>query len=262
MEFTVADKAVFAATGGRPFDPALPAVIFVHGAGMDHTIWALQTRYFAHHGRSVLALDLPGHGRSEGPLLTSIEAIADWLGQVIEACGAGRVALAGHSMGALAAMECAARLGGRLTALALLGVAPAMPVHPDLLAAAQADDHQAFDLVTSWGHGATGHVGGNLAPGLWIMGGGERLLERAAPGVLYNDLTACNAYGNGLEAAKGVACSCKLVLGESDRMTPVNAGRKLGAAIPGAEVAVIPRSGHMMMVERPNETLDALTSVL
>jgi pimeloyl-ACP methyl ester carboxylesterase len=99
MEIAVDGKAVFAATGGRSFDPALPSLAFVHGAAMDHTVWALQTRYFAHHGRNVLAVDLPGHGRSDGPALDSIGALADWLARLLDALGVERAALAGHSMG-------------------------------------------------------------------------------------------------------------------------------------------------------------------
>jgi pimeloyl-ACP methyl ester carboxylesterase len=262
QEFTVDGKAVFAATGGRPFDAKLPAVIFVHGAGMDHTIWALQTRYFAHRRRTVVALDLPGHGRSEGPALTSIADMAAWLGRFLDAAAVGEVSIAGHSMGALTALECAAGLGGRLRALALVGVAPSLPVHPDLLAAAKADDHLAFDLVTSWGYGQTGHLGGNRAPGLWLMGGSERLLERSAPGVLYNDLAACNAFARGLEAAAQVACPCLVLLGADDRMAPAKAGRKMAEAIPGATLTVIPGCGHIMMLEKPDETLDALKAVL
>ncbi|MFQ6018942.1 MAG: alpha/beta fold hydrolase [Kiloniellaceae bacterium] len=262
MELTVDGKAVFAATGGRPFDPGPRAVIFLHGAGMDHTVWALQTRYFAHHGRPVLAPDLPGHGRSEGPALASIAGIAGWLGRLLDAAGIEVAALAGHSMGALAALESAAGRKGRIRALALLGVAGEMPVHPDLLAAAQADDHLAFELMTSWAHGTTGHLGGNRAPGLWILGGGQRLLERSAPGVLHDDLAACNAYGGAAEAAAKATCPCLLVLGAEDRMTPAKAGRRLAEAISGARVVVIPGCGHMMMLEKPDETLDALKTVL
>ncbi len=192
MKLSVTGREVFAATGGRPFDPAQPTVIFIHGAGADHTVWALQTRYFAHHGRSVLALDLPGHGRSAGPSLDSIGALAEWLGRVLEAAGLGAAALVGHSMGALVALEAAARPDARIKALAVLGAARHMPVHPDLLAAAAANDHLAFDLVTSWSHGPCGRLGGNRAPGLWLMGGADRLLERAAPGVLHGDLAACH----------------------------------------------------------------------
>ncbi len=264
QEFTVDGKAVFTATGGRPFDAALPAVIFIHGAGMDHTIWALQTRYFAHRGRSVLALDLPGHGRSEGPALASIGEMAAWLGRFIEAAGVGEVSLVGHSMGALTALECAASLGNRLRALALLGVAPSLPVHPDLIAAAADDDPLAFELITSWGHGSTGHRGGNRAPGLWLLGGGERLLQRSKPGVLHHDLTACNDYeaARGLDVAARIACPSLVLLGTQDRMAPPKGGRELAAAIPGAALAVISESGHMMMLEKPDETLDALIAVL
>lgn len=166
MKLQVDGRKAFAATGGRPFDPANPAVVFVHGAGMDHTVWTLQTRYFAHHGRSVLAVDLPGHGRSEGPPPGSIEGYAEWMARLIEAAGVARAALAGHSMGALIALEAAARAPERVSTLALLGVAARMPVHPDLLAAADANDPLAFELVTSWGYGKAAHLGGNRAPGL------------------------------------------------------------------------------------------------
>ncbi|MFQ5776278.1 MAG: alpha/beta fold hydrolase [Kiloniellaceae bacterium] len=262
MQLVVDGRAVFAATGGRPFDPEPPAVVFLHGAGMDHTIWALQARYFAHHGRTALAVDLPGHGRSEGPGLDGIAAMAGWLVRLLDAAGLREAALAGHSMGALVALAAAAALGARVRALALLGGAPRMPVHPDLLAAAQAGDRLAFDLVTSWGHGPAGHLGGNRAPGLWLMGGAERLLERGAPGVLYRDLAACDAYADAAEAAARVACPCLLVLGAEDRMTPARAGQKLAEMIPGARVTMIPACGHMMMLEKPDRTLDALKTIL
>ncbi len=262
MELQVDGRTVFAATGGRPFDPTLPAIVFVHGAGLDHTVWALQTRYFAHHGRSVLAVDLPGHGRSEGAPLESIGDQADWIARLIEAAGLVDAALVGHSMGALTALESAARHARRVRAIALLGVAPAMPVHPDLLAAAEAGQHLAFELVTSWGHGPTGHLGGNLAPGLWLMGGGERLLETGKPGALFVDLKACADYQSGPESASALTCPALLVLGTADRMTPAKAGRKLAEAIADARVEVIAGCGHMMMAEKPDETLDALKTFL
>lgn len=262
MNLTVDGERVFAATGGRPFDTALPAVVFVHGAGMDHTNWALQTRYFAHRGRSVLAVDLPGHGKSGGKPLASIGDIADWLARLIEAAGLENAALAGHSMGALAVLDCAARHSGKVRALALLGVAPKMPVHPDLLAAAAADDHRAFELVTDWGHGPGAHRGRHPAPGLWMLGGAEALLERCPPGVLHNDLAACNAYRDAPAAAAKVACPTLLVLGADDRMTPARAGQTLAEAIPDARTALIPGSGHMMMTEASDATLDALKTIL
>jgi pimeloyl-ACP methyl ester carboxylesterase len=262
MELHVDGHRIFAATGGKPFDLGRPAIVFLHGAGMDHTVWALQTRYFAYRGRSVLAVDLPGHGKSEGDALESIEAIADWLPALLDAAGAAQAAVVGHSLGALAALACAARHPARVGVLALLGVAPKMPVHPDLLAAAEADQHLAFELVTSWAHGTTGHVGGMRVPGLWLLGGGERLLERAKPGVLFNDLRACDSYQGALEAAAMVACPTLLALGADDKMTPARAGRKLAGEIADSEVRVIPGAGHMMMLEKPDETLAALKSLI
>src|SRR5208282_1701188 len=188
MELGRDGGTVFAATGGAAFEPKRPVVVFLHGAGMDHSVWTLQARYFAHHGRSVLALDLPGHGRSHGPQPASIEAYADWLAALIAAAGVERAALVGHSMGALITLETAARAPQRVRALALLGVAARMPVHPDLLAAADRGDPAAIELITAWAYGKPAHLGGHKAPGLWMLGGGRRLLERSRAGVLANDL--------------------------------------------------------------------------
>ena len=262
MELTVDGEAVYAATGGKDFDPARAAVVFVHGAGLDHSVWALQGRYLAHHGRAVLAVDLPGHGRSKGPPLKTPGEMADWMLKLLDAAGVAEAALVGHSMGALAALETAARARGRITALALLGVCVPMKVSAALLAAAKANKHLALDLINAWGHGRAAHLGVHCAPGLWMMGGALRLLERAAEGVLYNDLAACERYGDGRTVAAGVRCPVLLLLGENDLMTPPQGGQELAQAIPGARAVVLENCGHMMMVERPNEVLDALRAFL
>ena len=196
--YVVNGAKAFAATGGRDFDPALPLVIFVHGAALDHTVWALLARWFAHRGFAVLAPDLPGHGRSDGEPLATIGAMADWTAALIEAAGARRAAIIGHSMGSLVALETAARHSEKITAIGLIGAAAAIPVSRDLLAAAEADDHAAIDMLRIWGYGFRAGIGGSLAPGLWMLGGAERLLERARPGVLFTDLRACNDYRDGL----------------------------------------------------------------
>lgn len=262
MHIEVDGRRVFAATGGKAFDPALPAVVFVHGAGMDHTVWQLQTRYFAHHGRSVLAVDLPGHGGSAGPALASVAEIGGWLIRLLDAVGAERAALAGHSMGALAALAAAATAPARVSALALLGIAAEMPVHPDLLEAARRDDHLAFDLITSWAFGRRSHLGGHRAPGLWMMGSGLRLLERSPRGVLGTDLAACAAAGDVTPLAAKVACPALLLLGDLDLMTPAKGARRLIEAMPGARAVTLQNCGHMMMIEQPDRTLDALREVL
>lgn len=262
MEITVDGRQAFAATGGEAFDASLPAVVLIHGAGMDHTVWSLQSRYLAHHGHAVMALDLPGHGRSAGPLLGSIGAMADWIGGVLDAKGLARAALVGHSMGALVALEAAARMTRRVTHLGLVGVATAMPVHPDLLAAAKGNTALASELITSWGFGQSGHFGRNASPGLWMMGGAYRLLENAPAGVLANDLSACAAYQEAQASAAKIACPTLLLLGADDRMTPASQGRKLAGVIAGADCRVLPGVGHMVMAEAPDETIDALADLM
>jgi pimeloyl-ACP methyl ester carboxylesterase len=262
MEFAVGGKRVFAGTGGRAPDAARPWVVLLHGAGMDHTVFALQARALAHRGRNVLALDFPGHGRSEGPALDSIGALAAWVLAAASAAGAERFRLAGHSMGALVALETAARGGARVEAAALLGVVPEMRVHPDLLAAARAGAHDAVALMTSWSFGAQGQLGANKAPGLWLPGSALRLLERADRRSLAADLAACDAYRDAAESAGKIRCPVLLVLGAEDRMTPASRGQAFAGSFAEARVVLLPEVGHMMMLEDPRATLAALRSLL
>src|SRR4029077_11491306 len=117
MQLSVNGVDTFVATGGRPFDPSLPAVVILHGAGFDHSTWALHSRWFAHHGYGVLAPDLPGHGRSPGPPLSTIADIADWTDGLTQAAGDAKARLGGHSMGSLIALEPAARHPAKVSAL-------------------------------------------------------------------------------------------------------------------------------------------------
>ena len=258
MLVSVNGAEIFVATGGREFDSTLPTVVLLHGAGFDHTTWALHSRWFAHHGHGVLAPDLPGHGRSSGAPLASIAEMADWTAALIKAAGATRARLVGHSMGSLIALETAARHPAKVSGLSLIGTAATMTVGPDLLRAAEANDPAAIDMVSIWGLGFQAELGGSLAPGLWMHSGAQRVLEKCRPGVLFNDLSACNAYQGALAAAAKVAVPTTLILGERDMMTPAKAGKALAAAIPNARTIVLSGAGHMMMVERPDELLAAL----
>lgn len=258
MELQVQGKTVYAATGGKPFDAKLPTVLFIHGAAFDHAIWKLQTRYFAWHDHAVLAVDLPGHGRSEGPLIPAIAGMADWTAALLDAAGVKRAMVVGHSMGALVALELAARMPDRVARLALVGCAARMPVNDTLLNAAKANEHAALELVTSWGSGRAARIGGHRVPGVWMRGGGLRQLERAAPDVLFNDMNACNTYTDGPAHAAAVKCPTVVIAGGADLMTPAKAGKALADAIPGASFVAIPGAGHLMMDEAPDETLDAL----
>jgi pimeloyl-ACP methyl ester carboxylesterase len=258
MQLSVNGTDTFVATGGRPFEPSLPAMVLLHGAGFDHSTWALHSRWFAHHGYSVLAPDLPGHGRSSGKPLTTIADMADWTAALLDAAGAQQAKLVGHSMGSLIALETAARHPGRVSGLSLIGTAATMTVGPDLLKAAEANDPSAIDMVSIWGLGLKAELGGSLAPGLWMHQGAQRVLQRCAPGVLHSDLNACNAYQNALTAAAKIKVPVTIILGERDMMTPAKAGKALAAAMPHARTVVLPAAGHMMMIEQPDELLAAL----
>jgi pimeloyl-ACP methyl ester carboxylesterase len=262
MELSVDGRKVFAATGGKPFDPELPAIVFVHGAAADHTVWKLQTRYFAWHGHGVLAVDMPAHGRSDGPPIPTIEGLADWLIALLDAAGLDRAALVGHSVGSLITLDAAARYPDRVSALALLGCAVPMRVNDELLASARANEHLANQLTNAWGYGRAAQRGLHTVPGMWMMAGGMRLLEDADDGVLYNDMNACHQYEGGDAAAQKLTCPTISIMGERDMMTPLKQARKLVQQINGARQVVIEGAGHIMMDEAPDATLDALRDFL
>ncbi|MDX2156139.1 MAG: alpha/beta hydrolase [Hyphomicrobiaceae bacterium] len=258
MELSIHGKIAYAATDGRAFDAARPTIVFIHGAGLDHTCWQLQSRWFAWHGWSAMAVDLPAHGRSEGPPLSSIEAMSDWVLAATDAAGVEKAALVGHSMGAVIALETAARMPERVTGLGLLGISSAMPVHPALLAAARDAPERAYDMMTGWCFANAAKLGGNTAPGMWMTGGARALLGRGRETALAADLAACNAWTSATQSAAAVKAPTVLVLGAEDLMTPARKGQELAKLIPGAACVTLPRCGHMMMQEKPDATLDAL----
>ncbi len=262
MDTTFAGSTVRYATGGRSGDSTDPAVVLVHGAGMDHTIWQLQTRWLAHHGFRPFALDLPGHGGSDGPPLASISDLADWLASFVDHLGVGPAHLVGHSMGALAVLETAARHPAAAASIVMLGVSATMPVHPDLLAAAADNDPVAGRLITSWGIGSQAHRGGHAVPGMWLVGASNALIARSPAGTLSVDLSACAVHAGALEAAGRVACPATFILGAEDKMTPARAAAPLAEAIAGATTTIIPGVGHTMMIEAPARVRTAIHAAL
>ncbi|MBS1270227.1 MAG: 4,5:9,10-diseco-3-hydroxy-5,9,17-trioxoandrosta-1(10),2-diene-4-oate hydrolase [Gammaproteobacteria bacterium] len=261
MIITVDKRKTYTYTGSRKFDPRLETIVFVHGGGLDHTVWLLQSRYFAHHGRNVLAVDLPGHGRTEGPLIDTIPGMADWLFSLVDALEIPKVILVGHSMGSLVTLEAAARYADRTRRLALLGSAAPMAVADSLLNAARDNRHMGFDMINIWGHSAQAQIGGSETPGMWMTGSAIRLLERAGTDVLFNDLNACNEYGQGMDSAARITCATLLLAGRTDIMTPINVARDLVQTIPDARLEVLD-CGHLLMDEKPNEVLDELIAFI
>jgi pimeloyl-ACP methyl ester carboxylesterase len=258
MRLEVNGRGVHVATGGRPFDASRPAVVFLHGSGCDHSVWQLPARWFAWHGHSVLAVDLPGHGRSEGPPEASIQGLGLWVGALLDAAKVRTAALIGHSMGGAIALEAAAALGDRIARLALLGTAASIPVHRDLLAAAGEDPDRAYQMMTGWGHDHRAKIGGNPAPGLWMTGSTLALFARNQRDVLHTDLAACSAWKSGPQSARVVRSPTLVLIARNDIMTPPKAGAELAGMIAGSRSVIIDRCGHMLMAEAPDAVLDAL----
>ena len=265
MELTVSGQPAYAYTGGTRFDAALPCAIFVHGAQNDHSVWALQTRWFANHGFSVLAVDLPGHNRSAGAPLATVEEMADWVMALAAAAGVTTPALVfGHSMGSLIALECAARHPQAVRGIGLLATAYPMKVSDALLDAALHREGDAIAMVSQWSISSLASKPSSPGPGAWMHGGSQRLMERVSarnPGarVFHTDFSACNAYAHGDEAAASVACPALFIVGSKDLMTSPKAAQALAGKMPKARVVTVP-SGHAMMGEKPDEVLDALAA--
>jgi len=265
MELSVVSPAgarrAYAYTGGKPLDASRPTVVFVHGALHDHSVWTLPARWFANHGHSVLAPDLPGHARSAGPALDSIEALAAWLLALLDAAGVGNAALVGHSMGALIALEAAAQAPERITRLALLGLAVPMAVSPALLATARDTPLQAIDMVNAYSHSTSAAKPSYPGPGSWLHGANQALMRRVQEGhaernLFLVDFEVCNRYAGGLEAAAKVRSPTTLVVGERDQMTPPRQAAAIAAALHAGVITV--NAGHAMVAEAPDAVLAAL----
>ncbi len=262
MEFKINGQRAYAYTGGKAFDPTLPTAVFIHGAQNDHSVWVLQTRYFAHHGYSVLAVDLPGHGRSDGEPLASIEAMADWLNDLLDQAGVSQTTLIGHSMGSLIALEANSRLPSRVQGIALVGTAYPMNVSPSLLDTSRERESVAIDWVNIWSHSTIAHKPSAPGPGFWVHGGNQRLMQRIATRnpakVFFTDFSACNNYRNGEQAAASLDCPALFLLGRKDVMTPARSAAALASIMKNATTVTLPQSGHALMAEQPDQVLDTL----
>jgi pimeloyl-ACP methyl ester carboxylesterase len=274
MHVTVNGHSTYVYTGGKPVDAASLAskqtVVFVHGAIHDHSVWILQSRFLAHHGWNVLAIDLPGHARSEGAPPESIGAAADWLLQFLEVVGADRVSLVGHSMGSLIALEAAARSAAnspsRIASLVLIGTAAPMKVSPALLQASVDAPSQALQMVNVFSRSTLAAPPSALGPGTWVFGSsmalGRRVIEsNRSHNVFHAGFKACNDYADGVDSMAKVACPVLFILGQDDQMTPPKAAQSLVQAARNATVVTV-GSGHHQMTEAPEATLAALRQFL
>lgn len=262
MEVDVQGNTAYVATGNRHFDPSRETVVFVHGVAQDHTIWVLPNRYFARHHRNVLAVDLPGHGRSGGSPLETIEEMGQWIIDVMDAVGVEKAAIVGHSMGSLVALEVAAGNPDRVRSLAMIGVSIPIAVSEPLMSSAKTHSHEALDMMTYWSHSKVAQIGGSPTPGMWMVGGGLRLLEQTDPVTVHSDLSACDIYVTGIDRAREIGCPTLLLLGAKDQMTPTRVAQTLRETISDSNTVVFEDAGHALLTERPDPVLDQLIRIV
>ncbi len=266
MELLVDGHKTFCYTGGKALDAAKPTVMFIHGVLNDHSVWILQSRWFANHGWNVLALDLPGHCRSEGPPPASVEDGARFVLALLDAAGVQKAALVGHSFGSLIALEAAARAPQRVTHLALLGTACPMAVSPALLSNSLEAPEKAIAMDNAFSHSTLAPPPSTLGPGTWLLGGSRALMRRVlasnrSVNVFHVGFKACNDYANGEAAIAAVQCPILFLIGSADQMTPPRAARALAARVPAARTVAV-EAGHQMMSEAPDAVLFALRDFL
>jgi pimeloyl-ACP methyl ester carboxylesterase len=258
-------QQAYAYTGGKPFDPALPCVVFIHGAMHDHSGWTLLARWCAHHGHSVLALNQPGHGRSEGPPLPSVEALADWTLALMTAAGVQQATLVGHSMGTLIALEAAVRAPQRITRLVLMGTAYPMKVSDALLSTARDAPGKAIDMVNALSISTSASKPSYPGPGMWVHSSNRALMRNQQAlskdtNLFEHDFRLCDAYAGGAGAMAKVSCPTTLITGARDQMTPPKATKELASALK-AKVVMVP-AGHLMPAEAPDAVLAGLRAAL
>ena len=258
MELQVNGTRTYASTGGKEFDSSLPTVLFVHGSGMDHRAWALQTRWFAFHGYSVLAPDFPGHSLSEGDAIESIEGMGVWLNDFLSAAGVEKAHVVGHSQGFLSALELANNHPKKVLSMTGIGTAAAIPVNPALIETAEVAPAKAADMMLQWGFGPAAQYGISAVPGMQPIAIGRQIMSNNPLAV---DLKACANYDAGAAIAEKLDVPSCLILAGKDKMTPLKMGKLLGTALK-AQITVLPEFGHMLPVEAPKQSLHALRSFI
>ena len=258
MYIDVRGHKTYAATGGKEFDPGLQTVMFVHGSGLDHRSWALQTRWFAYNGYSVLAPDLPGHSLSAGDALETIEDMGAWLAEFMRTAGVERAHAVGHSQGFLGVLELARAAPELLKSITGVGTAGEIPVNPALIDAAKNSAGDAAEMLLMWGFGPDAQYGISAVLGMQPIAIGRQIM---AQNPLYEDLVACASYENGDNAAAAIELPAQMILARKDRLTPVKAGMAFAETL-NAKVSVIERYGHMLPIEAPRQTLQKLRELI
>lgn len=217
-------------------------LILIHGAGGTHLYWPPQIRHLPQ--RHVLALDLPGHGKSHGQAMDNITAYAEGTLEFMNRLEIGQAVLCGHSMGSAIVQRIGLDHPQRVRGMVLVGGGARLKVHPSLIDDCRIEKTypRAVAKILEWSFSR--HADQKL-----IALAGERMKEVPAS-TLSADLAACDAFDARREVAD-ISQSTLIICGEDDLMTPVKFSRYLAEKIHAAQIEVIPGAGHMVMLEKP-----------
>lgn len=270
MYLQVNNHKTYCYTAGKAIDPTKPTVVFIHGVLGDHSVWILQSRYMANHGWNVLAIDLPGHCKSEGNAPATVEEAATFIEALLDAAGIENAALVGHSWGSLIALEAASKLKERVNRLVLVGTAFPMKVSPALLDMSLNDPMAALKMINVFSRSTLAAPPSALGPGTWVYGMGMALGRRVLASntqvnVFHRGFKACDDYANGEAAMSHITCPVLFLLGAQDQMTLAKSAQLLidTAEKTGKDFSVVSLAvGHHQMTEAPEETLMAIKDFL
>ena len=256
MDFLINNNKVFSMDTGEAFDNKKHSIILLHGSGQSHIVWSLTTQYLTDLNYNVFALDLPGHGNSEGESLKTIEEMAEWLKEVILNLKIKEFSLVAHSQGCLIALEYANRYSLNLHNIIFISGSYEMPVNKALIDLAISGDMESLNLMMKWGYGSSKQfIGGN--PLQKILNSSREVRE-----VLGVDLIACNNYKNGLNAIKKIQCQTFLIFGEIDKMVKIEKGKEFAGLIPDSKVHIIKNCGHMIVLENAFEMREKIAEFI
>ena len=238
---------MFASTGGTEIDPKKQTILLIHGSGLSHIVWSLHEQFYVSQGFNVLAVDLPGHGNSDGPALKSIQEISDWVKLLMESVKIKKIIIVGHSQGSLVGIDFASRYPNLVSSLVLVAGSYKLPVNQDLIDLAEAGDDKAILLMMKWGYeGSRAFIGGN--PVKKIINSTREIRE-----ILAVDLNACNNYKDGKDSLEKINCPTLCIFGDLDKMVPLEVGNKMSTMIKNSEKKVINDCGHMIIFEKAFE---------
>ena len=256
MILEIDDKKVFVSDAGQGVNKDKDTIVLLHGSGLSHIIWSLTEQYLSNQNYNVLAIDLPGHGNSEGNCLKSIEEISEWLEKVFIELNISELTIIGHSQGCLEALEYSSKYSKRVKNLIFIGGSYRMSVNQDLIDLAESGDDKSVQLMMKWSYeNSKKFIGGN--PVEKIINSPRNIRE-----VLATDLVACNNYKNGSEALRSIKCPTLFIFGELDKMINLEKGKKFAELIPNSKTHIIKDCGHMIMFEKAFEMREKISEFL